>query len=168
MCKQKWYMSSTKISGENSKRRWMRPLATLPFGSQQTHGFATLRCKRKKWTNNIVPNGGLKKKWVALVEAKNELVGGWTNPSEKICLSKWVHLPQVSGWKFQKSLSCHHLDEGCGVVASRFANLFLVAPTPAVSKPRLETHQPSSFLSLSNGGGGGAVFGGFLSEGHNR
>ena len=29
------------------------------------------------------------------------LVGGWTNPFEKYG-SKWVHLPQFSGWKFQK------------------------------------------------------------------
>ena len=27
------------------------------------------------------------------------LVRGWTHPSEKICSSKWVHLPQGSGWK---------------------------------------------------------------------
>ena len=32
-----------------------------------------------------------------------------TNDIWKICSSKWVHLPQVSGWKFQKYLSCHHL-----------------------------------------------------------
>ena len=33
----------------------------------------------------------------------------WLNqPLSKIWTSKWVHLPQFSGWKFQKSLSCHH------------------------------------------------------------
>ena len=39
-------------------------------------------------------------------------VSGWwffTNPIGKIWSSKWVHLPQFSGWKFQKYLSCHHL-----------------------------------------------------------
>ena len=30
------------------------------------------------------------------------LVGGFTNPIWKICSSKWVHLPQGSGWKFKK------------------------------------------------------------------
>ena len=30
------------------------------------------------------------------------LAGGWTNPFENICSSKWVHLPQFSGWKFKK------------------------------------------------------------------
>ena len=30
------------------------------------------------------------------------LVGGWTNPFPKICSSKWVHLPQGSGWKLKK------------------------------------------------------------------
>ena len=35
----------------------------------------------------------------------------WFQPIWKICSSKWVHLPQGSGWKFQKYLSCHHLDE---------------------------------------------------------
>ena len=34
----------------------------------------------------------------------------WLNqPSWKICSSKWVHLPQFSGWTFQKYLSCHQL-----------------------------------------------------------
>ena len=34
--------------------------------------------------------------------------GWWLNqPLWKICSSKWVHLPQFSGWKFQKYLSCH-------------------------------------------------------------
>ena len=34
----------------------------------------------------------------------------WLNqPLWKICSSKWVHLPQFSGWKFQKCLSRHHL-----------------------------------------------------------
>ena len=28
----------------------------------------------------------------------------WFQPLWKICSSKWVHLPQFSGWKFQKSL----------------------------------------------------------------
>ena len=38
--------------------------------------------------------------------------GWWLNqPLWKICSSKWVHLPQGSGWKFQKYLSCHHLDK---------------------------------------------------------
>ena len=32
----------------------------------------------------------------------------WFQPIWKICSSKWVHLPQFSGWKFQKYLSCHH------------------------------------------------------------
>ncbi len=32
----------------------------------------------------------------------------WFQPIWKICSSNWVHLPQFSGWKFQKSLSCHH------------------------------------------------------------
>ena len=37
-----------------------------------------------------------------------QLVGGWTTLSEKICL-KWVHLPQLSGWKW-KNVWNHHLD----------------------------------------------------------
>ena len=31
--------------------------------------------------------------------SKLNLVGGWTNPSEKIWSSKWIQLPQGSGWK---------------------------------------------------------------------
>ena len=32
-------------------------------------------------------------------------LGGWwlNQPSWKICSSKWVHLPQFSGWRFKKS-----------------------------------------------------------------
>ena len=31
------------------------------------------------------------------------------HPSEKICSSKWIHLPQFSGWKFKKNFkNCHH------------------------------------------------------------
>ena len=37
------------------------------------------------------------------------LVGGWTTHLKNMRKSKWVHLPQFSGWKFQKYLSCHHL-----------------------------------------------------------
>ena len=33
-----------------------------------------------------------------------KLVGGWTNPVEKIWTSKWVHLPHASRWKFQNIL----------------------------------------------------------------
>ena len=33
-------------------------------------------------------------------KADRFLVGGWTNQVGKICSSKWVHLPQSSGWKF--------------------------------------------------------------------
>ena len=39
------------------------------------------------------------------------LLGGWTNPIEKYAQVKMgENLPQISGWKFQKYLSCHHLD----------------------------------------------------------
>ena len=44
----------------------------------------------------ILGNEGLK---LEIPEAKNGLVGGWTNPVEKTCSSKWVHLPQISGLK---------------------------------------------------------------------
>ena len=67
------------------------------------------------------------------LSATNELVGGWTNPSEKICSSNWIMKPQGLGWKYQnmvgmkiknknktilpfcgpyhaKYLSCHQLD----------------------------------------------------------
>ena len=37
------------------------------------------------------------------------LVGGWTNPLEKYA-RQIGSFPQGSGWKFQKYLSCHHLD----------------------------------------------------------
>ena len=36
------------------------------------------------------------------------LGGGWTNPSEKYA-RPIKSFPQLSGWKFQKYLSCHHL-----------------------------------------------------------
>ena len=38
-------------------------------------------------------------------------VSSWWFQPIWICSSKWVHLPQFSGWKFQKSLSCHHLEK---------------------------------------------------------
>ena len=39
------------------------------------------------------------------------LVGGWTNPFEKICSSKWVKtFPNFRGENSKKYLSCHHLD----------------------------------------------------------
>ena len=38
------------------------------------------------------------------------LVGGWTNPFEKICSSKWVHLsPKIRGEKHKNLWVCHHL-----------------------------------------------------------
>ncbi len=42
----------------------------------------------------------------------------WFQPLWKICWSKWVHLLQFSGWKFQKYLSCHHpvIHGSCGIV----------------------------------------------------
>ena len=47
--------------------------------------------------------------WINLYES-DTLSSWWLNqPIWKICSSKWVHLPQFSGWKFPKSLSCHHL-----------------------------------------------------------
>ena len=37
------------------------------------------------------------------------LVGGWTNPFEKICSSNWIIFPKVRG-EHKKYLSCHQLD----------------------------------------------------------
>ena len=39
---------------------------------------------------------------------KTNLVGGWTNPSEKYDRQKWVHLPQIGGEIF-KNIWNHHL-----------------------------------------------------------
>ena len=49
----------------------------------------------------------------------------WLNqPLWKICSSKWVHLSQFLGWKFQKYLSCHHP----GIVHSNLeTNMFFYA-----------------------------------------
>ena len=47
---------------------------------------------------NAVPKQKHKKR---VIKSKNVLVGGF-NPIWKICSSKWVHLPQFSGWKFQR------------------------------------------------------------------
>ena len=41
-------------------------------------------------------------------------------PLWKICSSNWVHLPQFSGWKFQKSLSCHHPEKHHGRTSGLF------------------------------------------------
>ena len=39
----------------------------------------------------------------SIISLVSLLVGGWTNPSEKICSSNWVvHLPQISGWKINQ------------------------------------------------------------------
>ena len=46
----------------------------------------------------------------SIVGLYKPITGWWFQPLWKICSSNWVHLPQFSGWKFQKSLSCHHLD----------------------------------------------------------
>ena len=50
------------------------------------------------------------------------------NPSEKICSSKWEsNLPQGSGWKFQKYLSCHHPVDHCeNVVLSGTDHVWLL------------------------------------------
>ena len=52
-------------------------------------------------------------KWSLQEELFTTIIPSWwlNHPLQKICSSKWAHLPQVSGWKFQKYLSCHHLDK---------------------------------------------------------
>ena len=41
--------------------------------------------------------------WFVWLRKKKQLVGGWTNPFEKICSSKWVHLPPIFGGEHQKN-----------------------------------------------------------------
>ena len=43
-------------------------------------------------------------------ESNQQLVGGWTNPSEKYA-RQIGSFPQGSGWNFQKYLSCHQPDK---------------------------------------------------------
>jgi len=48
--------------------------------------------------------------WKLMHFQVSKLLTSWrlNQPLWKICSSKWVHLRQFSGWKFQKYLSCHH------------------------------------------------------------
>ena len=59
----------------------------------------------------ISPTNLPTKKKTTLKSCKTK-TGWWLNqPIWKICSSKWVHLPQGSGVKIKKCLSCHHLEK---------------------------------------------------------
>ena len=70
--------------------------------------------------------------------AQESLIKNWLvveAPIWKICSPKWVHLPQFSGWKFQKSLKFHHQSKTPRMVALPirricWENLSWTDPTP--------------------------------------
>ncbi len=69
--------------------------------------FWTLWCLRPAQLGFV--KGDFWKGWILQLE-KGWFTTWWLNqPIWKIWSSKWVHLPQVSWWKFKKYLSCHHL-----------------------------------------------------------
>ena len=79
-------------------KRYLSNLLDIPV---RPNGLIRMRTDLKKWAK-ISPFGTRKVCETNItrksLRKKTSLVGGWTNPSEKYG-SKWVHLPQVSGWK---------------------------------------------------------------------
>ena len=79
------------IYGSRSRRTW-RPLRLHERPTKSSCAAVTLSCSTRCFFS-----------WCRIP------TGWWLNqPLWKICSSKWVHLPQFSGWKFKKYMSCHH------------------------------------------------------------
>ena len=93
--------------------------STLPFPQTKTQKpFTTWDCLLFFWGSFLAPDPPRSRLLHHRPSRRpcifiNQYMSGWwlnrwTNPSEKYA-SNWLHLPN-KGWKFQKSLSCHHLD----------------------------------------------------------
>ena len=73
-------------------------------GYSETNSKPTMRCRRRRLkpvSNWNFQRPGCPVPWHQNFTNMN-LVGGWTNPSEKYVQVKWESFPQGSGWKFQK------------------------------------------------------------------
>ena len=99
-------------------------MAMLNFGGVQVMGWSSKYPFKKTYPETTwQPVASISLRWKCLLSFFDGagppwylgwihfLVGGWTNPSEKYD-RQIGNLPQGSGWKVQKYLSCHQLDVG--------------------------------------------------------
>ena len=70
---------------------------------------SALRLHRMSWGVKLPPVSRNDWWFAAFPSLTSFLVGGWTNPFEKYARQNGFIFPQVSGWKFKKYMSCHHL-----------------------------------------------------------
>ena len=98
--------TSHKVTSCNTSKAFRVPRTAMTVVPAKAKGFFRAEMARcfheteqthpKKFIshNNFYRNMA---KWIKMI-----LTGWWIQPIWKICSSKWVHLPQVSGWKFQQ------------------------------------------------------------------
>ena len=84
----------------------------------------------------------------------------WLNqPIWKICASQIGSFPQGSGWKFQKCLSCHHLDKGKTTKSSILIGFGTIINHPYWGTIHMNYYKPSR---------GGAIFIARVTQNHGR
>ena len=83
-------------------------------------------------------------RWVDEVWAENTITGWWFFPTHLKNMSQIGNVPQFSGWKCQKYLSCHHLD-----YHDTNRSPLKILPCPRVGKDRLSTVFRCFFSSFS-------------------
>ena len=101
----------TRWRNRNQSRRssWRDPPRSSSSGAGWLRGFQPKMGLFGTWDMQTLQNITSK---VKKTHRSGETSWLLNHPIWKICSSKWVHLPQFSGWKFQKYLSCHHPEKG--------------------------------------------------------